>query len=108
MFRNLITKMIIFLYFSMFIPPISFGADSNSPADTTKTPASGNAKEDLIDINSATKDQLMTLPGIGEADAIKIIEGRPYKTKLELTQRKIISGATYKNIIYKIIAKEKK
>jgi DNA uptake protein ComE-like DNA-binding protein len=92
----------------MFIPPITFGADSKTPAEITKTPASGNAKEELIDINSATKEQLMTLPGIGEADANKIIKGRPYKTKLELTQRKIIPGAIYKNIIYKIIAKEKK
>ncbi len=101
MFKSLISKIVILFFISMFIPFITFGADS-------KTPASGNVKEELIDINSATKEQLMTLPGIGEAVASKIIEGRPYKTKLELTQRKIIPAATYKNIIYKIIAKEKK
>ena len=103
-----IITMILLIHFSMFAPPISFGADSKIPPETSNTPPSENSKEDLIDINSATREQLLTLPGIREADANMIIKGRPYKTKLELTQRKIISPATYKNIIYKIIVKEKK
>ena len=61
-----------------------------------------------IDINAASLDELQSLAGIGPALAKRIVEGRPYRAKNELEQKRIIPAATYAKIRDRIVAHQKK
>jgi DNA uptake protein ComE-like DNA-binding protein len=59
----------------------------------------------LIDLNSASRDDLMTLEGIGEVRADAIIRARPFKAKTELVERRLIPEALYDKIADKVMAR---
>ena len=75
---------------------------------TAKTTAAAAATGDKIDINTATLDQLKAFPGIGDAYAKRIVDGRPYTAKNQLSTRGILPAATYNKIKDQIVASRPK
>ncbi len=69
-----------------------------------KPAAASMKKAEVLDLNTATRDQLVALPGIGETYADAIIKNRPYKSKAELVSKKVIPSAAYKKVRAHVIA----
>jgi competence protein ComEA len=81
---------------------------ATAPAKTSaKTAATKATSAALVDINSASADELSALPGIGKAYSDKIIKGRPYKGKNEFLDKKILPAGVYNKVKDQIIAKQK-
>ena len=86
---------------------VVLGCSAEQDTKPAAKPAVTQSQSSLIDINSATADELIAIKGIGEARAKAIVKGRPYARKDELVQRKIIPQSVYDEIKDQIIAKQK-
>ncbi len=88
----------------LFALPGSSTAQAGSTMAQSSSGKPKAAKAELVDINSATKDQIQALPGIGDAYSQKIIDGRPYRTKRDLLTKKVLPQSTYEQVKNLIIA----
>jgi competence protein ComEA len=108
------TRKVVFTFYTLLLAflLICFSsaqtAASSSDQAKSSSAASSAKSSSKIDINSATKDELMTLSGIGDATAQKIVDNRPYRAKNELVTKKIVPKSTYEKIKDQIIAHHKK
>jgi competence protein ComEA len=103
MFRNLVRILAAFCVLALFTGTV-LAQGAGQPSATKSPTPSKTPKSKLVDINSATKEQLSALPGIGDDNAQKIIDGRPYNKKTDLVSKKIIPQATYDGIKGQIVA----
>jgi competence protein ComEA len=88
-------------------PAAAAAPAGDKKADTGKVAGQTGATANLLDLNSASREQLEGLPGIGSAYADKIIKGRPYHRKDELVSKKVLPNAVYTKVKDKVIAKQK-
>lgn len=58
----------------------------------------------LVDINSASRAELKTLPGIGDAEAERIIAHRPYLTKTELASKNVLPLGPFVSVRHRVVA----
>jgi competence protein ComEA len=102
-----ITRFLTLVFVLALVAGMSGVSAASAAPQAAKKTTTAAAPADLVDLNSATKEQLDALPGIGEKYSQKIIDGRPYKAKTDLVRKKIIPQATYNKIKDMVIAKQK-
>src|SRR6266571_9211737 len=104
--RKLVVTLIVLLVSISLAAGSALAQGKDTGKKATPPVAAAQQKAELMDINSASKQELMTLPGIGDAYSQKIIDNRPYRGKNDLVRKNIIPQATYDKISDQIIARQ--
>ena len=81
-------------------------AKSSSSSSAHHSSSKSKTATPTVDLNSATREQLMKLPGINEATATKIIAARPFKAKDELVSKNLLTKKEYNGIASHVTAKQ--
>jgi competence protein ComEA len=102
-FKSILAVLTASALFSIMPAVAMQSASSTKHAAKASAPA---ASTSLVDLNTATKDQLKALPGVGDVYAQKIIDGRPYANKTQLKSKNIVPAATYTKISKLVIANQ--
>lgn len=116
--HRLMTRTVTLVAALLLTAGVALAAEQKAPAakpapipaaekKTGATPAAA-AREEAVDLNSATEEQLKKIPGIGDEYAKKIIAGRPYAKKDQLKTKKVIPATVYDKIKDNVIAKQAK
>lgn len=91
---KLVTKLVMALVVSSLGSSPVWGQ-----AAETKKPA---PRASRLDLNSASVDELKAIKGLDEAQAKKIVAGRPYKRRSELVSRRILPQETFDKVKYRL------
>jgi len=97
-----------FLALALLLVAVVGIAPAQTATTAMKAKPSATADADKLDINTATADQLKALKGVGDAYSKRIIDGRPYTAKTQLTTKGILPAATYNGIKDQIVARAPK
>lgn len=98
----------LLLIVTLALMTVTVPAQTGAGAGKEAKKAAAASTEKLVDLNTASVEDLKALPGIGEKYSAKIVAGRPYANKSQLVSKGIIPEATYKKIQDKVIAKQGK
>ena len=103
------TTVLASVAFGMLLPMAAWAGTGTTAASTTthksSTHHSSKQASHKMDLNSATKEQLMTLPGVDDATADKIIAGRPYSSKNDLVKKDVVTQDQLKKIEAHVMTK---
>jgi DNA uptake protein ComE-like DNA-binding protein len=104
--KNLFKSVLFGVGVALLMSNSALAKDVAKPSSSASASASAAAKAPLVDINSASKEDLAKLPKIGDARSEAIIKGRPYSGKDDLLKKKILPKDAYNAVKDLIIAKQ--